>query len=167
MRLHLLGLCALCALLALRYLLPCFLTSAIAQAVRFPCSDVPGGPAAHWDAQASSHCLLPNCLAELPLSPDGKHRWSAQALKAERLVCRMVDEAFAKFPAAFPCAMPAPPALAEPTTPGYGGPPGAPTLPPAGPLCHAHTAHHGRVFPESPLISSWNGHSRTLYTHTI
>ena len=53
---------------------------------------------------------------------------------------RMVDEAFAKFPAAFPCAMPAPPALAEPTTPGYGGPPGAPTFPPAGP-CVMLTQH--------------------------
>ena len=63
----------------------------------------------------------------------------------------MVDEAFAKFPAAFPCAMPAPPAQAEPTTPGYGGQPGALSLPVADPSCHAHTAHCGPVWPESPL----------------
>lgn len=33
------------------------------------------------------------------------------------LACRMVDEALTTFPAAFPCAMPAPPIQAAPATP--------------------------------------------------
>ena len=36
--------------------------------------------------------------------------------KGYSLACRMVDEAFTTFPAAFLCAMPAPPMQATPTT---------------------------------------------------
>jgi len=36
-------------------------------------------------------------------------------VNTRRLMCRMVDEAFATFPEAFPCTMPAPPAEAAPT----------------------------------------------------
>ena len=42
---------------------------------------------------------------------------NCEGMLDERALCRMVDEAFSTFPAAFPCAMPAPPAEAEPMAP--------------------------------------------------